>query len=199
MVALDEGDLKRATDLCLASLRLRSTARDHWGLCQSLIVTAAVMHSHGEMASLVRLLGAESAAREVIGGSLSFGLRQLLERILPPAQQRLGEARFKALWEAGRVLDLPGAVDEAVALLETAERALAAATHAVLSYNAHGLTPREIEVLRLLAQGQSDRDIAEALFISRHTAMKHVANILAKLGVGSRTAAATVALREGLA
>ena len=54
-------------------------------------------------------------------------------------------------------------------------------------------------MLQLLALGQSDRDIAEALFISRHTAMKHVANILAKLGVGSRTAAATVALREGLA
>jgi non-specific serine/threonine protein kinase len=199
MVALDEGEIKLAADRCLASLRVRSSARDHWGLCQSLIVTAAIMQLQGEMASLVRLLGAESAAREVIGGSLSFGLRQLLERTLPAAKQRLGEARFKALWEAGRALALPAAVDEALAFLEASERALDAATDVVSSENVHGLTPREIQVLRLLALGQSDRDIAEALFISRHTAMKHVANILAKLGVGSRTAAATVALREGLA
>jgi DNA-binding CsgD family transcriptional regulator len=60
------------------------------------------------------------------------------------------------------------------------------------------LTAREVEVLGLLAEGKSDRDIAEALFISRHTARNHVANILAKLGVSSRSAAAAHAVRFGL-
>lgn len=61
-----------------------------------------------------------------------------------------------------------------------------------------GLTKREIEVLRLLVEGYSDKEIGEALFISHRTAMTHVLNILNKLGVNSRTAAAAWALRHGV-
>jgi DNA-binding CsgD family transcriptional regulator len=61
-----------------------------------------------------------------------------------------------------------------------------------------GLTPRELEVLRLVADGRSNRQIAEELFISAKTASVHVSNILAKLGVGSRVEAAAVAHRLGL-
>ena len=61
-----------------------------------------------------------------------------------------------------------------------------------------GLTAREQEVLRLLADGRSDREIAQTLFVSRRTATTHVANILAKLGVSSRAAAAAHAIRAGL-
>ena len=56
-----------------------------------------------------------------------------------------------------------------------------------------------MEVLRLVADGRTDREIAEALFISHNTAMKHVANILMKLTVESRTAAAAFAHRKGIA
>jgi DNA-binding NarL/FixJ family response regulator len=63
---------------------------------------------------------------------------------------------------------------------------------------AYGLTPREVEVLRLIIEGLSDREIAERLFISHRTVMHHVTNILNKLGVNSRTAAATLAVREGI-
>ncbi|MDR7272645.1 DNA-binding CsgD family transcriptional regulator [Pelomonas saccharophila] len=62
-----------------------------------------------------------------------------------------------------------------------------------------GLTAREVEVLKLVAQGQSNREIAEALFISVKTASVHVSNILAKLEVPSRGAAAAAAHRLGLA
>jgi DNA-binding CsgD family transcriptional regulator len=62
-----------------------------------------------------------------------------------------------------------------------------------------GLTARELEVLRLVAAGRSNRDIAAELFISAKTASVHVSNILAKLGVHSRVEAAAIALREGLA
>ncbi|WP_260613276.1 response regulator transcription factor, partial [Streptomyces sp. WAC05858] len=58
-----------------------------------------------------------------------------------------------------------------------------------------GLTPRERDVLRLVAAGRSNRQIAEELFISPKTASVHVSNILAKLGVSSRGEAAAVAHR----
>jgi DNA-binding NarL/FixJ family response regulator len=62
----------------------------------------------------------------------------------------------------------------------------------------HGLTRRENEVLRLLATGASNREIAEALFISGKTASVHVSNILAKLGATNRTQAAAIARDLGL-
>ena len=62
-----------------------------------------------------------------------------------------------------------------------------------------GLTAREREVLRLIAEGRSNREIGAALFISAKTASVHVSNILAKLGVASRTEAAAMALRDGIA
>ncbi|MBW8485758.1 AAA family ATPase [Actinomadura sp. PM05-2] len=61
-----------------------------------------------------------------------------------------------------------------------------------------GLTPRELEVLRLVADGHGNRDIAAALFISAKTASVHVSNILGKLGVANRGEAAATAHRLGL-
>jgi LuxR family transcriptional regulator, maltose regulon positive regulatory protein len=60
------------------------------------------------------------------------------------------------------------------------------------------LTPREVEVLRLIAQGLHNRTIARRLFISDHTVKRHVANILTKLDLPSRAAAAAFAARQGL-
>jgi DNA-binding NarL/FixJ family response regulator len=63
---------------------------------------------------------------------------------------------------------------------------------------ATGLTPREREILVLVAQGKSNRDIADALVISERTARTHVSNVLNKLELASRTQAALWAVREGL-
>ncbi len=60
------------------------------------------------------------------------------------------------------------------------------------------LTPRELEVLRLVARGMSDDAIAEQLVLSRHTVHRHVANIRAKLRLPSRAAAVAYAARAGL-
>jgi DNA-binding CsgD family transcriptional regulator len=62
----------------------------------------------------------------------------------------------------------------------------------------YGLTARELEVLRLVAIGRSNRDIAAELFISAKTASVHVSNIMSKLGVASRVEAAALAYRLGL-
>jgi NarL family two-component system response regulator LiaR len=61
------------------------------------------------------------------------------------------------------------------------------------------LTEREVEVLRLVARGQSNQEIADQLVISEATVRTHVSNILSKLHLASRTQAALYALREGLA
>lgn len=63
----------------------------------------------------------------------------------------------------------------------------------------HGLTARELEVLRLIATGKSNREIASALVISEHTVARHVQNIFRKLGVASRTAAGAFAFEHDLA
>jgi DNA-binding NarL/FixJ family response regulator len=62
----------------------------------------------------------------------------------------------------------------------------------------YGLTERELQVLRLVAEGKSNRDIAAGLVISEHTVARHVQNIFAKLGVSSRTAASAFAYSHEL-
>jgi NarL family two-component system response regulator LiaR len=70
---------------------------------------------------------------------------------------------------------------------------------ATLSAAGEQLTEREVEVLRLVAQGLSNQEIGEILFVSERTVRTHVSNILAKLHLANRTQAALYALREGLA
>jgi DNA-binding NarL/FixJ family response regulator len=62
----------------------------------------------------------------------------------------------------------------------------------------YGLTPREVEVLRLITAGRSNPEIADALCITTRTAQTHVQHILDKLDVNSRTEAATLAVQHGL-
>jgi DNA-binding NarL/FixJ family response regulator len=64
--------------------------------------------------------------------------------------------------------------------------------------NAAGLSPREVEVLRLVAAGRSNKEIASQLFISENTVARHMHNIFTKLGVTSRSAATSMALTQGL-
>jgi DNA-binding NarL/FixJ family response regulator len=124
-------------------------------------------------------------------------------------------ARLSAPYEAarcrvliGRALRLIGDAESAVAELAEARRAFARlgaapAEHevAVLLGDARvpgGLSPRELEVLRLVAAGKSNPEIAAALVLSRKTVSRHLSNIFAKLDVGSRTAAAAFAFEHHL-
>jgi DNA-binding NarL/FixJ family response regulator len=61
-----------------------------------------------------------------------------------------------------------------------------------------GLSTREVEVLRLVAAGNTNQAVATELFLSERTVERHVSNILTKLGVGSRTAAAAYAFEHGI-
>jgi HD-GYP domain-containing protein (c-di-GMP phosphodiesterase class II) len=81
---------------------------------------------------------------------------------------------------------------------ESVEAVLAAAGHRV-ARRSEGLTAREVEVLRLVAQGRSNREIASELFIAEKTARNHVERVYAKLGVNNRTQAILAAIDRGLA
>ena len=72
------------------------------------------------------------------------------------------------------------------------------APKAVAKVYPDGLTRREVDVLRLVASGKSNQDIAEELFISLRTVANHVTNILGKINASNRTEAAIYAARQGL-
>jgi NarL family two-component system response regulator LiaR len=63
----------------------------------------------------------------------------------------------------------------------------------------NNLTDREIEILQMVAQGRTNQQIADALFLSERTVRTHITNILAKLRLENRTQAALYALRQGIA
>ena len=99
-------------------------------------------------------------------------------------------------WADGRRLSRDEALAEALSF--RVEAAVRERRHAQRRPAPHGLSARELEVLRLLVAGKSDREIADALFISPRTASKHVGAILAKLDVASRAEAAVLALQRSL-
>jgi DNA-binding NarL/FixJ family response regulator len=84
------------------------------------------------------------------------------------------------------------------ALARQARDVLAALGTPAAPATPYGLSTRELEVLRLIVEGRSDREIAAELFISHRTVTRHVSNMLDKLGQDSRTAVATQAVREGI-
>src|SRR4029079_13015121 len=98
----------------------------------------------------------------------------------------------------GRKLTVTEALNPILALLFPDEPATAPPLQPEPA-STFGLSKREREVLRLLAQGQSNRAIADQLFIAEATVKVHVTSIFTKLGVDSRSAATAVAIRKGLA
>ncbi len=119
------------------------------------------------------------------------------ERTVAMTRTALGEPAFKAAWDAGKQLSSQDVLAEVDAMVATfAERPDASPPEPEAT---HGLSPREFEVLRLLVEGRSNRAIGETLSLSERTVENHVLHIMSKLGLESRTAAATYAVRHGLA
>jgi DNA-binding CsgD family transcriptional regulator len=139
-------------------------------------------------AELANLRVAEATLRERGDEAAALRLTAAIEQALQTAEHQ-GLRSNPAAFPAGSDRTTPTEPTEPAA--SPASPDAAAAEPAVL-------TPREQGVLRLLVEGKSDREIADALAISRRTASNHVAAILAKLKAPSRTAAATRAVRDGL-
>ncbi|MFD1734285.1 response regulator transcription factor [Deinococcus malanensis] len=93
---------------------------------------------------------------------------------------------------AGTLLDLDAAIQDALSLR------VPAAPGVQSGPSTFRLSPRELEVLRLLAEGRSNREVAQKLTLSEKTVARHVENVFNKLGVHSRASAVAIAIREGL-
>jgi len=168
---------------------------------------AAILARRHELAA--RLLGGSKMLREQHLIAITTRTRKDYTLLSARLERWLGEEMLLAQLEAGRQASYDTLFDEALGLLadvrEHGVPALAdneiddAATPVnVEELDRLGLTPRERDILALLFHGFSDKDIADQLYISPRTAMTHVGNVMNKLGVNKRAAAAAVALSDQL-
>jgi DNA-binding NarL/FixJ family response regulator len=143
----------------------------------------------------VTLAAAVAAQRARIGYGLPDQEWRAHQQQIASARATLEERQFERAWTHGDRLTIA----EAIALageIEFAETAPTPVPAAPGTGELAILTPRELEVLRLIVEGKTDREIARELSISSGTASRHVANILHKIEVRTRSAAAAWYIRN---
>ncbi len=197
-VAQLDGDRRRAFDLHLEALGVYREIRDTWGVGAELPDLAALAAASGHQEAAARLLGAAARMQETTGIATQNRLSNA-EQVAGQLRAHLGERPFADAWGAGRSLSVEQVAAEAeaisAALASGAQSSPSPATR--LTYPA-GLSAREVEVLRLVAQGLTNPQVAERLFISPRTVDAHMLRIYAKLDVPNRGAAIRFAIQHGL-
>jgi DNA-binding CsgD family transcriptional regulator len=146
----------------------------------------------GQPRLAVCLFGVADAIRRTTGSDQDALERTRYDPALLEARAQLCQEDYEAAWREGQILTM----EQAAALIETEFRT--APPSRASDVPGSPLSRRELEVLRLVATGRTDREIGDVLFISRRTVASHVTSILNKFGVSSRTAAAAIAVRNGL-
>jgi len=192
-IALVRGDFARAAALWREWLDLSWHTT---GLIHCLRGMAKIAAAYGQARWAARLQGAAEAHRERLGYTLMPKQAAMNEKILGGVRAALGDTVFAAAWAEGRRLSADEARAEATWVIDAIQEAVE--TRSFNRSAAHVLTPRELEILKLVADGRSDREIAAVLFIGPATVHTHLANAFGKLDVGSRTAAVAAARRLGI-
>ena len=167
-------------------------------LCLEGLAAAAL--GLGQPAQAARLLGAAETAHAAGFTPTMPGYEQAYQATGRAVADVLGEATFAAESAAGQALPLTEVLAEAHPLVAsgTSPGPPTGSWRSAAADILAGLSEREVEVLRLLASGRSNAEIAAELVLSVRTVEKHVANIYAKIGARGRADAATYALRQGL-
>jgi DNA-binding NarL/FixJ family response regulator len=177
---------------------------------------AALAAAEGQFARALRLAGAAARLAQTTGSVTFLAQKTVPQAWEDAARQALGAPAAAKEWERGAELSLEAVIAEAIetpAKGAPAKGAPAGPTPAPPARSVaegpgaatggrplpKGLSAREAEVLRLVAAGLTNRQIAGELVLSEKTVSRHVENIFAKLNVASRAAAAAFAVREGLA
>ena len=182
-------DLDRGAAMLEESTRIARELGDRLMGAYSVLAMAKVAALRGRPSRVATMWGAAEALREQMGMTFShFDLAHFgYERDLDAVRSMLSEACLKAAWAEGRTMSPERAIDYAL-FQSTRPR----------ERDAHPLTRRELEVLRLVARGMSNGEIAATLVLSGHTVHRHMSNVFGKLAVSSRAAAVAQAAQLGL-
>jgi len=200
-VAFSQGDYTRAQALHSEGLTLSRELDEKWKIALGLEELGAVVALQRQPMWAARLVGAAAALREAIGSIPLPAERTDYERGIAYARTQLGEKAFAAAMAEGRTMTPEHALaaqgQMALPILSPGESSSSPTIAPPPAYPG-GLTAREMEVLRLLAQGLTSAQIAEQLVIGLVTVNSHVRSIYSKLGVTSRAAATRYALEHHL-
>lgn len=161
----------------------------HLGACLGILTWLAM--ELGQPVLSAQLGGATNILLVALGAAKPAFFQQMMERGLAAAHAQLDEATFAQAWASGQRM-------EPQELLNAAQNARLQAQIAPSQSFPGGLTGREVEVLRLLAQGLTNTQIAAQLVVSPYTVNAHIRHIFDKLDVPSRAAAATFAMEHKL-
>ena len=188
-LAWQEDDLKRAGQAWQQALVLRESLQDARGIATEVERAAWYAAAHGDVTRAARLFGAAEAQRDRDGLVLHADEAGARAQMLAVARRALGDQALQTAAHAGNQLS-------------RSEADLAKHWRSWLPPDPPappgGLTPREAEVLCLVAEGRTNSDIAEELRASPKTVKRHVENIFNKLGVSSRASATAFAMRTDL-
>jgi predicted ATPase/DNA-binding CsgD family transcriptional regulator len=213
-IAVTSGDFGLAQESLAEGLRLNQACGQRLGIARGLEAFAALAVVRQQPERAARLAGAACQLRESLGHGAGIGSR--IEEVLEFARDRIGTSGAAALFAEGREMRGEDATsyalgsDDGQSASGPSQAGEPAWTDPArlgrvggLRHDAGGahrspspLTPREHEIVLLIAQGLSNKEIADELVISPATAARHVANILAKLGFTSRTQVASWATRH---
>ena len=197
MVSIMGHDYARTETVAREGLESVRVLNDKPGTSFALLVAAALAGVRRDLLRAAKLWGAAEALREAIG--LSMGHQDRVdydyEGRVAAARAQLDEAAWQAAWNEGRTMSPEQAIDYALEDQTPRQEEASAPPEA---YPAN-LSAREVEVLKLVAQGITNAEVAKELFISPNTVNRHLNSIYHKLGVTSRAAAARFAAEHNLA
>jgi len=196
------GDYAAAHTLYKESLAFATKVGDRESIASCLEGLADVVAVEGQPAWAVQLWGAAEALRDAIGAPIPPVYRTDYENSVTAARNQLGEKTFAAVWAEGRIMAPEQALAaQGQATLHSLVQAVHPSAPPAKSTTTYpdGLTAREVEVLRLVAQGLTAAQVAEQLVISRRTVHTHLNSIYSKLEVNSRSAATRYAIEHHLA
>jgi predicted ATPase/DNA-binding CsgD family transcriptional regulator len=172
-----------------------------WIFADVLSAAATTTFRGGQVESAVRFFAAAEVMRESLGATQTLHDQEEYERVLAEARHALGDAQFAQAWRSGREATPEQLVTETRALSEAVATTAAsgpARDGAAAPYPA-GLSAREVEVLRLVAEGLTNAQIADRLFLSENTIRAHLHRIYQKLDIHSRAEAVRFMLGHDLA
>jgi non-specific serine/threonine protein kinase len=184
-IAFTQGDLKQADALLRRAVSGLWHMGEKFSLFQAIPRYAQVIAAEGQPHRAANMLGAMEFAREDLGIPLSAVSRADLEKVAGMIRNQLGEAEFRKTWAEGHAMTLEQAIEYG---LESPHEPAAQprTSRQAMKQQFGGLTEREREVAVRIAQGESNREVAEGLVVSERTVESHVTNILNKLGFTSR-------------